>query len=81
LLCYDIQVTGGLIEQEDCWPVGNRAGNCQPLALAAGQGDAALAERRLESAGQPADESGGMREAGGALDLGSSTISFPLRPR
>src|SRR6266436_1886818 len=50
------------------------AGNGDTLALAARQRHAALAELRLETLRQAADEFAGMRQIGGAFDLGIAGI-------
>src|SRR6185436_8396575 len=51
-----IERAGGLVEQQDGTVGEQSARNRQPLLLPAGQGDAALAERRIEALRQPLDE-------------------------
>ena len=69
-LAFRIQRRGRFVKQQQWRVAQDGARNGDALALAARQCHAALAERRLETGGQPADEFGGMREICGALDLG-----------
>ena len=64
----------GFVEQQQRRVAQDRARDRDALALAAGQRHAALAELRLEAAGQAAQEFGGMGEIGGALDLGIAGV-------
>ena len=50
LLALGVEVAGGLVEDEDLRRCEDRAGDRQPLALAAGQLDAALADERVVAA-------------------------------
>ncbi len=69
-LALGVERGGRLVEQKERRVAQDRARNGDALALAARQRDAALAELRLESVRQPADEFGGMSKLRGALDLG-----------
>ena len=78
-LALGIERRGRLIEQQQRRVAQDGAGDRDALALAARQRHAALAELRVEAARQAADEFGGVREIGGALDLGVSWR--PGRPK
>ena len=73
-LAFGIERGGGFVEQQQRRIAQDRARDRDALALAARQRHAALAELRLESARQPAQEFGGMGEIGGALDLGIAGV-------
>ena len=69
-LALRIERRGGFIEQQQRRIAQDGTRDCDALALAAGQRDAALAELRFKSTRQTADEFGGVGKLGGALDLG-----------
>ena len=73
-LAFGIERRGRFVQQQQRRIAQDRARDRDALALAAGQRHAALAERRVEAARQAADEFGGMRKLGGALDLGIGGI-------
>ncbi len=65
-----IDRAGGLVQDQDPRVDQQRAGDRDPLPLAAGEGLAALADQRIVAVGQPQDELVGPRGAGGGDDLG-----------
>ena len=70
LLAFGVEVAGGFVEDEDLRRGQDRAGDGQPLLLAAGEFDAALADERVVLVGQLDDELVGVGAAGGVFDLG-----------
>ena len=78
-LALRVERRGGLVEQQERRVAQDRARDRDALALAAGQRHAALAELRLEAARQPVDEFAGVRQVGGALDLGIAGVG-PAEP-
>ena len=74
-----IERRGRFVEQQQRRIAQDRARDRDALALAAGQRHAALAELRLEAAGQPADEFGGVGQLGGVLDFRIGRIG-PAEP-
>ena len=66
LLGLGVDLTGGLIEDEDRRVAVNRPGDGQSLSLAAGERRASFAEDCVVAAGDVADELIGVRPAGGA---------------
>ena len=73
-LALGIERGGRLVEQEQRRVAQDRARDRDALALAAGERDAALADRRLETLRQAVDEFGRQRKLGGALDLGVARV-------
>ena len=63
-----IQVSGGLVQEQQGRVSQERTGQRDPLPLPRGQPQAALAERRIVSSRQFLDEVGGPRQPGGAAD-------------
>ena len=59
-----------LVEKQDRRALQDRAGDREPLALAAGKRDAALADQRLVAVGQGGEERVGMRGARRRADRG-----------
>ena len=60
---------GGLVEQEDGAVADHDAGDADALALASGEGGAALADQRVVAEGHAGDELVGVGESGGGDDL------------
>ena len=70
LLAFRVQVAGGFVEDQDLGRREDRPGDGQPLLLAAGELDAALADERLVLFGKFDDELVRIGAAGGVFDLG-----------
>jgi hypothetical protein len=69
LLGRGVDRGGGIVEHEDPRVGHERAGDRDPLALAAGEREAALADHGVVAVGQLGDEAGRLRALGGPLDL------------
>ena len=69
LLALGVEIARGFVENEDLRRRQDRPGDRQPLLLAAGELDAALADERLVFFGQPDDEFVRVGAAGGVFDL------------
>ena len=74
-LALGVEVAGGLVEDEDPRVGQHGAGDGQPLALAAAQAHAALADQGVVAVGQPVDELGGVGGLGGVCDPGRGSPS------
>ena len=70
-LGFDPRVDGGrrVVEQQDPWVAEQRAGQCDPLTLAAGEREPLLADDRLVPVRETGDELVGLDRAGGGLDV------------
>ena len=66
---FRVEGTGGLVEQQDLAVCEQRACNGDPLALASGEFDPALAQVSLEALGQLLDEFQSVRRLAGRMDL------------
>ena len=67
----------GVVEDEDARVDGERARDRDPLALAAGERDPALADDGLVPVGQPLDELVRLRELARPLDLVGGQLAAP----
>ena len=68
LLGFGVDLTAGLIEDEDRRVTVNRPGDGEPLSLAAGERIASFAEDGVVAAGEVANELVGVGPAGGVFD-------------
>ena len=69
-LALGVERAGGLVEQQDRRVLQEGAGDGDPLALAAGEARARLADQGVVAVRQGGDEVVGGGGAGGGLDLG-----------
>ena len=78
LLRFGIERRGRLVEQDDRRAAQERPGDRQPLALAAGELQPALADDGVEALRHALDEFGAARLLGGAIDLGVARLRLAV---
>ena len=68
-LRFGVERAGGLVQDEDRWIAQQRAGDRDPLALAARETGPPLAQHGVVALRQRGDEAGSVGRLGGGLDL------------